>query len=137
MRDTETQPYGAEWHASDLTDLFCRLQLDEQQAADALGVDRLELQSWIEGYSPAPKMALIALNYLVSNERARLMALSHRDLERAAEQWLVVPVNGRLQESVIGMSCAEALQAYHTASDAGSHVELWHAVMVRAQKTPG
>jgi hypothetical protein len=125
--------YSAEWRASDLTELLSRLGMTNDDAAAAVGVDPLELKTWSDGYSPAPKAVLIALTYLVSNERARMAALAHRDVARAADQWLVVPKGQPLSSSMSAKSCAEALETYHLENSQSRPVELWHAAMVRAE----
>jgi hypothetical protein len=126
--------YGAEWHASDLTELLCRLGLSQQDVASALGVELPLLESWSEGHVPAPKMALIALAHLAGNERARMAALAHRDIERPAEQWLVVNSGAPLTAAVAMANCTDALEEYQRRNASGGQAaELWHAAMVRAE----
>jgi hypothetical protein len=125
--------YGAEWHASDLTELLCRLGLSQQDVASALGVELALLESWSEGHVPAPKMALIALAHLAGNERVRMAALAHRDVHRPVEQWLVVNRGEPLTTAMAMTSCTDALQQYQQRNASGGQTaELWHAEMVRA-----
>jgi hypothetical protein len=120
--------YGAEWHASDLTELLCRLGLSQQDVATALGVEQAV---------PAPKMALIALAHLAGNERARMAALAHRDIQRPAEQWLVVNRGEPLTTAMAMTNCTDALQQYQRRNASGGQpAELWHAAMVRAEPRP-
>jgi hypothetical protein len=129
--------YGAEWHASDLTELLCRLGLSQQDVATALGVEQAVLQSWSEGHVPAPKMALIALAHLAGNERARMAALAHRDIQRPAEQWLVVNRGEPLTTAMAMTNCTDALEQYQRRNASGGQAaELWHAAMVRAEPRP-
>jgi hypothetical protein len=132
MAEAELIPYGAEWQASDLTDVLCRLGLDHPTVAAALGVETAELTAWSEGHSPAPKMALIALAYLASSDRARMAALAHRDIERPAEQWMVVQQGDALANATVSPTCVEAMEFFHAENQRGKRVELWHAVMLRA-----
>jgi transcriptional regulator with XRE-family HTH domain len=75
-------PYGGAPTPDELRALISQLGMTQRAAARALDVEDRTLRYWASGQVPIPRMAILALRYLVADELARVNRLVDLQTDR-------------------------------------------------------